>query len=376
MDFEVMSTSGHELDVETSSLEGNELEDLLAENRRHSDSGVTRTLAGDELSELLAASRHRSMATIPDVNAELFAKEEGRKSEPTIVAPPAAKPPPGQPLKIMALIEEEIARPSSSPVVDEGPTLQMRAARPPPPRAMAPPPPAPAPAPAKAPPSPGAWAMGKPDIAIGRPGLSSLTEWAGAPLRPKRTRQIIMIGAGAAVLAIALAFILTDSEPSPEPTSTPSAVEAPAPPPPPPAKTAAPGPSQAEIDARAALTKLREGMGDCIRHGVGTLPGSSPVIPATLKMTKAPGYMPTPSDWKTAVWVCARFRVTSLMQFQVQWQLVKPGAEGLGVAWIDENGDGIADRALGFRTTLRGRRDPILGEIGPIDAAQGGVATP
>src|SRR6185369_5798348 len=103
-----------DLDVVTNAMADRELDDLLEEDRshRHSESSITRTLAGDELNELLAASRrHQSMATIPDVTAEVLAKTEGQKSEPPAAA---AALPPADAANIMDLIEEEIVRSAPS----------------------------------------------------------------------------------------------------------------------------------------------------------------------------------------------------------------------------------------------------------------------
>ena len=120
---------------------------------------------------------------------------------------------------------------------------------------------------------------------------------------------------------------------------------------------------------QVALAKLREGMGNCIIHGIGAPPGSSPAIPASLKMTSTPGYSPGPRDWKTPVWTCAHFSVDGPMRFQVQWQLIKPRLEGRGIAWVDDDGDGNADRAFAFSVTMKARREPVLGEVGPIEAS-------
>lgn len=360
IEFEAVSTKDHDLDVATNALADRELDALLAEDQRqrHSEESITRTLAGDELNALLAASRRRSMATIPDVTGEMLAKTAGKRSDPDLATP-------GEALEEADVVEEGAAVPHVPLNVGQGSAAAALNVG----QGSAAPPPSP---------SPGAWAVGPAEIAGtgGRPGLTSLPEWANASQQRRRRRWAAMIGGSIVLVAIGVYFAISDTDSAPEPAaSTPSATEAPPPPPSPP-KAAAPVPSQAEIEAREALGKLREGMGDCIRHGIGTLPGSSPAIPSSLKLAKAPGYTPGPMDWKTAVWSCARFRLAGPMRFQVQWQLIKPSVEGLGVVWIDEDGDGTADRALGFRATLRARRDPVLGEIGPIEASQTVVAVP
>ncbi len=139
---------------------------------------------------------------------------------------------------------------------------------------------------------------------------------------------------------------------------TPSAAQ----PPRPPAVTAA------ELQARATLERLRTGLDTCIRNGIHALPGGSPAVPPGLAALKDGAFTPAPGDWKTAVWSCAQFQITDPMDFQLQWQLVKPNAEGRGVAWIDQDRDGVADRALGFSITLGPRGEPILGDIQGIEA--------
>jgi hypothetical protein len=60
----------------------------------------------------------------------------------------------------------------------------------------------------------------------------------------------------------------------------------------------------------------------------------------------------------------------------MQWQLAKPNVEGAGVAWIDQDHDGVADRALGFSITLGSNGAPIVGEILPIAATTPVIAAP
>ena len=55
---------------------------------------------------------------------------------------------------------------------------------------------------------------------------------------------------------------------------------------------------------------------------------------------------------------------------------MKPNTEGTAVAWIDQDHDGVADRALGFSITLGPGGAPILGEIQPIAAATPVIASP
>ena len=124
----------------------------------------------------------------------------------------------------------------------------------------------------------------------------------------------------------------------------------------------------AEVHARETLDRLRTGLDACIRNGIHALPGGSPAVPPGLDSLKDGAFTPAPGDWKTAVWSCARFERTEPMDFQLQWQLVRPNAEGMGIAWIDQDRDGVADRALGFSITLGPRGEPTLGEIREIAA--------
>ena len=201
--------------------------------------------------------------------------------------------------------------------------------------------------------------------------------------RPRPRRALAAVG-GLAVIACGAGLwsLLHRAEPAPAITTgetSNSAVESPPSPPlaraeagktsssaavPPPSSP----PTRAETEAREALERLRGGLGACIRNGIHSLPGSSPAVPPSLAASKGGAYTPKPAEWRTAVWSCARFRIAGPMSFQVQWQLVKPAAEGLAVAWIDDDGDGAADRALGFHVTLGPRGEPVLGDVGPLPA--------
>ncbi len=134
--------------------------------------------------------------------------------------------------------------------------------------------------------------------------------------------------------------------------------------------TTSAAPSPVEAQARAAMERLRAGLDDCIRRGLRSLPGSSPAIPPALPKARAAPYLPPATTWRTAVWSCAHFEIAEPMRFEIQWQLVRPGAEGLGIAWMDLDDDGVADRALGFTIKLGPRGDPETGEIVAMDPAK------
>lgn len=192
------------------------------------------------------------------------------------------------------------------------------------------------------------------------------------PLPPARHRGFeLPLALGVLLLTgvIVLGYVQTRrSEPTPP---VPSATIAPAPTI---VATAAPPAIEpptpaADVRARQALERLRSGLDGCIRTRIRALPGSSPAVPPTLLAFKESAYTPAPADWKTPVWSCAQFQMSEPMDFQMQWQHVNPSPEGKGVAWIDQDHDGVADRALGFSITLAPSGAPILGEIQPIAAA-------
>jgi hypothetical protein len=124
-----------------------------------------------------------------------------------------------------------------------------------------------------------------------------------------------------------------------------------------------------ETEAREALLRLRAGIQACVRDIIGFLPGTSPAVPANLATLKAGPYASPPRDWSTPVWSCSKFRQAAPQRFQLQWQMTKPGAEGIAVAWLDDNADGKADRAFGFRATLKEKGHPEMGEVEAIDAS-------
>jgi hypothetical protein len=129
-------------------------------------------------------------------------------------------------------------------------------------------------------------------------------------------------------------------------------------------------PPPAERQARAALERLRDGLAECIRHGIHGLPGSSPAVPLALASLKGGAYPAAPAEWRTSVWSCAHFQIHEPMSFQLQWQLVRPGVEGMGIAWIDADGNGVADRALGFSIKLGARGELELGDVEPTNASR------
>lgn len=128
--------------------------------------------------------------------------------------------------------------------------------------------------------------------------------------------------------------------------------------------------------ARSALLRLRAGVISCARETISVLPGTSPPVPSNLRLAKGEGYASTKADWGSPMWSCAGFELASPQRFQIQWQMVQENVEGLGIAWIDDDEDGVPDRALGFRATLIDRWQPEAGDIEPIDPTRAIVHAP
>jgi hypothetical protein len=126
----------------------------------------------------------------------------------------------------------------------------------------------------------------------------------------------------------------------------------------------------AAIDARTALDALRDGVRSCVEETIGVMPGTSPPVPAKLSRLSEGAYEPSPSDWASPFFMCTRFRLAGPQRFQIQWQLDKPSTEGSGIAWIDDDGDGKADRAFGFHGKLVERSKVELSETGPVPAGR------
>ena len=362
----------HELDIETSSLAACELAELLREDEKFRSPTVEITAL--ELDELLKKARPARVPEPPPsrpllttqpydaVTAYVLLDKDAVSPEPTR----AAEKDDARDIETVvsgdveidddvpidaAAVEPVITTPSAS-IAPAARSSAPASQSIPPAGPVSTSPPASAPLSSAPPPSPARASL-----------PSASMEWPGENDRKRKTRMVVA-GVSALAAITILYLVVAESEPAPIP---PVAVAVPTPPPPELAPSAAKPQSLAEIDARKALSRLREGMGECVRHVIGSLPGSSPAVPQAMKQTSGVGYTAVPADWKTAVWSCARFRHDAPMQFQVQWQSVKPGAEALGLAWVDDNGDGEPDRVLGFRAIARGAHDVELGDIGPVE---------
>ncbi len=217
--------------------------------------------------------------------------------------------------------------------------------------------------------------------------FSSLDE--PAPVPPKRSSVLapLAIGAGAGlfVTAIVVAVVLLgrdDPGPSASPSagasassaevataSNPGADTSPISAPPATATAAAPPPAATGSDAKAqaALAKLRDGIATCVKTTIHVLPGASPAVPESLAWLKSGPYQSLKRDWASPFFACTRFKVEEPMPFVIQWQVDEPNEKGTGVAWIDDDGDGKAERAYGFKATLK-QRDEV--SFGPIEAIE------
>lgn len=371
----------HELDIETSSLSAPELDRLLKDDEQKSRS-TTVEITAPELDALLAKARPapapvQTPSSIPTpppsrpmlttqpydaVTAYVLLDKDTASPEP---ARAVESPPDDEAPEIETLVDEDEAEPIEAEAAHVEPFVATRTA------AIIPAAESSAPASQSIPPagptstSPPASAPFPAAIAPfpARASLPSAdTEWPGEKDRKRRTKMILAAVGGLAAIGL-LYLVFTEPEPAP---TAPVAVAVPEPPPAP--LPSAPKPqSAAEVEARKALSRLRDGMGDCVRHVIGSLPGSSPAIPAAMKQTSGVGYTAFPADWKTAVWSCAKFRYDAPMQFQLQWQSARPGAEAVGLAWVDDDGDGEPDRTFGFRATAKGAHDVDFGEIAPME---------
>jgi hypothetical protein len=344
----------------------------------------------------------------------------GMRKVPAAVAPAAARPPDGPAAKLGPRGNTTIPLPPSPGWGNEGrsssvpprvqpiglarlASTQPLAPVPPQSPAPVPPPPvnaSPVPPPPVTPPpvSPGLSGMGNlspsnlPPVGspwgsppVNTPSLGSpaLQPPASSPGRQRLIAALVGVALGLVVLFIYGIFAETEpvAPSAPPPTASATVAASPLPTASAPAATAAGTPGAvpmdaAEREARAALSKLREGISACVERGAFALPETADAVPSSLKLTRPDGYMPKADEWKAMVWVCARWNPTESMHYQLQWQSEKPFQEGVAVAWIDSGGDGNADRALSFRATLKSRGKVELSEVGPIDANHKVIAKP
>lgn len=236
------------------------------------------------------------------------------------------------------------------------------------------------------------------------------SDWRAIEQRGVSSRMIVLVGLLATVAIVALAALYagltrkdvpssasaarTAAIPSgaPSPTAMPSTSA-----PPPtvasassaaPAASAQRAPSAApsatsateahtDPEARAALEKLRTAVQACARR-IHQLPGTSPAVPASLARLASGSYQPNVRDWGSPFFACAAFRIEQPMDYVIQWQF-KPSsrarndesdAVGTGIAWVDADRDGAADRAYAFEVSADPKRDFEAGPVKAVDAAR------
>lgn len=126
----------------------------------------------------------------------------------------------------------------------------------------------------------------------------------------------------------------------------------------------APAATGAEAEARAALEKLRAGMPHCVKDVIHVLPGPSPAVPQLFATLKGGPYPSNWKDWDNPTWHCTETKLKEPQRFQIQWQVDVPSREGVGLAWVDEDGDGEPDVELFFEAKLLERDVVEVGEIG------------
>jgi hypothetical protein len=173
-----------------------------------------------------------------------------------------------------------------------------------------------------------------------------------------------LVVAASAALAAGGVYTLIERGDETPPTPAPTVVATPEPAPP--AVARPPAVDTRGEAAKKALRDLGDGLRECVKRSSMVLPGNSPAVPARLDQTAGSGYEVGLNDFHTPVWTCSMFHVASPMPFQIQWQLAKGSSEGLGIAWLDDDGDGRADRAFAFRATLKTRGQVEVGEVAPI----------
>jgi len=210
---------------------------------------------------------------------------------------------------------------------------------------------------------------------------------AEGPQQPARSRGLLPIFLGVAfglalVLVVAVIVILTRDPAAPpaasatSPPATESALPSASPsastPEIPPSTSASSALSLSPSDqqAVAALEKLRSSISACVKERIHGLPGTSPAVPESLAWLKSGPYAPLRRDFSSPFFSCTEFKLEAPMPFMLQWQVDKPGAEGTGVAWIDDDRDGKAERAYGFSGKLKSKDEIELGPVGPIDPSR------
>lgn len=143
-------------------------------------------------------------------------------------------------------------------------------------------------------------------------------------------------------------------EPAPEVSSAPAA------------SASAPAATGPDAVAIAALETLRRSVETCMKE-LKALPGTSPAVPRSLAFLAKGPYRSSVKDWSSPTYSCTNFKMEDPMPFAIQWQYISSEKAGRGVAWLDDNGDGAADRAYAFTAKVVGAQAVEFGKVGPID---------
>lgn len=131
---------------------------------------------------------------------------------------------------------------------------------------------------------------------------------------------------------------------------------------------AVPPPEGPEAEAIAALERLKTAIETCVKTKIHKLPGTSPAVPPALTYLKNGPYKPLITDWTSPFFSCAPLKIETPMPFVIQWQFRKSAASGMGIAWLDLDGNGVADKAYAFTAKLEKKDDLVFTPIEPTDA--------
>jgi hypothetical protein len=379
-------------DLETAALDGAQMDALLSDKARRGNEQATGEIGREQMDAMLsqeraistrarpAAAPPISAAPIDDAQIDALFSEERPREAPTLPshhaeaqasrAAPYAAP---QASRAAPYVAPQASRPDATIA------LPMALAQPPP----MPPMPWAAPAsPARpaAPAAPGQAAAPLAQVRATAPARDDTLRTQPPPVRPRSAVPGVFIAVGGATLLAVLVGAVLFSYLRPEPPASASSggSAAPASPASPSGATAAspsgasssaasPKAASPEAEARAALARLRDGIGGCVREVIGVLPGTSPAVPSSLSLMQGGVYKSLARDFRSPVFACAKYKETEPQRFQIQWQIVGQPSEGRGVAWLDDDNDGKPDRAFGFRAALTRKNEVDLGEVGPIE---------
>ncbi len=125
--------------------------------------------------------------------------------------------------------------------------------------------------------------------------------------------------------------------------------------------------SPGDEEAIHALEKLQASIIACAER-LHQLPGTTATVPPSFAALKAGPYKPGYRDFSAPTFACGRFRIEQPMSFVLQWQFKRAERAGTGVAWIDDGGDGVADRAYAFTVKMDEKGVPVPSKVAPADA--------